>query len=81
MYYDWQDLFGLTCEDMDACLAFYSSSKILLHKLKKNTPIAVTDDIFLKSYFSKVLETPELQHEANKLLKGEGPRPILKNLI
>ena len=32
----------------------------------------MTDDTFLKSFFAKIIETPELQHEAKKLLKDGG---------
>ena len=32
--------------------------------------MAVTDDIFLKAYFAKVIQAPELQTEVKKLLKG-----------
>ena len=59
----WQQLFGLKCEDKDSFLHFYSRSKSILHKLKKNKSIAVTDDIFLRAYFAKVIEAPELQTE------------------
>ena len=55
---------------MDTFLSFYSSSKGILHKLKVDKPVAATDDIFIKSYFAKVIKTPELQHEVKKLLKG-----------
>ena len=55
MYYNWQEHFGLTYEDMDTSFAFYLSFKRLLHKLKKNTSIAVTDDIFLNFYFAEVI--------------------------
>ena len=71
MSQDWHDLFGLKCEDMDSFLSFYSSSKKILHKLKKSKSIAVTDNVFLKSYFAKVIQTPELQHEVKNLLKGD----------
>merc|ERR1740124_1525560 len=56
---------------MDSFLFFYSSSKGIIHKLKVNKSVAVTDNCF-KSYFAKVIETPELQFEVKKLLKG-GP--------
>ena len=39
--------------------------------MKVNKSVAVTDNIFLKSYFAKVIKTPELQFEVKKLLKGD----------
>ena len=70
MSQDWQELFSLRCETMDTFLAFYSSSKRILYKLKKSKSIAASDDVFLKSYFAKHIEVPELQHEVKELLKG-----------
>ena len=58
---------------MDSFLSFYSSSKDIIHKLKVNKLVAVTDDIFLKSYFAKVIDTYEFQSEVKKFLKG-GPK-------
>ena len=55
---------------MDSFISFYSSSKGILHKLKEELSIAATDDVFLKSYFEKMIKTPELQFEVKKLLKG-----------
>ena len=57
---------------MDYFLSFYSSSKGIIHKLRIKKLVTVTDNIFLKLYFAKVIETPELQFEVKKLLKG-GP--------
>jgi len=45
-------------------------SKRILHKLKEKNSIAATDDNFIKSYFAKVIEIPELQYEVKKLLRG-----------
>ena len=70
MSQDRHNLFGLKCEDMDSFLLFYSSSNKILHKLKKSKTITVTYDVFLKSYFAKVVQTLELQYEVKKLLKG-----------
>lgn len=72
VYDFWQEPFGLSCVDMDSFLPFYNSVKKLLHQLKEHKSIAVTDDVFLKSFFAKIIETPELQHEAKKLLKDGG---------
>ena len=66
VYAFWQELFGLSFVDMDSFLPFYNSVKKLLHQLKEHKSIAVTDDVFLKSLFAKVIQTPELQHEAKK---------------
>ena len=55
---------------IDSFLASYSSLKRIFHKLKEYKSIAVLDDVFLKSYFVKVIQTPELQREVKKLLNG-----------
>ena len=83
MSQDWHDLFGLESEDMDSFLSFYSSSKKILHKLKNTNSIAVADNVFLKSDFTKVIQTTELQHEVKKLLKGgkESYRAILEMIV
>ena len=67
----WNLLFGLKCEEKDDFLQFYSKSKSILHKLKRDTSVAVTDDVFLRAYFSKVIEAPELQDEVKKLIKDK----------
>ena len=56
----WNQLFALKYEDRESFLVFYSQSKKLLFKLEKSKLIAVTDDIFLCAYFSKVIEVPEI---------------------
>ena len=66
----WSELFGLRCESYDQFLSFYSKTKGLIHKLKTNNSIAVTDDTFLKAYFAKVIDAPELQQEVKKFSKG-----------
>ena len=65
----WKTLFGLKCESCDDFLSFYSKAKGVLHKLKKHDSVAVTDDIFLKAYFSMTIEAPELQTEVKRFLK------------
>ena len=50
----------LEYEDRDSFLVFYSQSKKLMFKFKNVIYIAVTDDIFLRSYFSKAIKVPEL---------------------
>ena len=70
MRQDWHNLFGLKYEDIDPFPSFYSSSKKIIHNLEKFKSIVVLGNIFLKSYFAKVIQTPELQHEVKKLLKG-----------
>ena len=67
----WNILFGLKCEEKDDFLQFYSKSKSIVHKLKRDKSVAVTDDIFLRAYFSKVIEAPELQTEVRKLIKDK----------
>ena len=62
--------FLLKCEDIDSFLAFYSSFKRILYKLKKSKSITVSDDVFLQSYFAKVIQMTELRHKVKKLLKG-----------
>jgi hypothetical protein len=65
----WQELFKLKCDHRDDFLTFYSKSKGIIHRLKKTNYIAVTDEIFLKAYFSMAIEAPELQPEVKKFLK------------
>jgi hypothetical protein len=50
-------------------LTFNSKSKGIIHRLKKTNLITVTDEIFLKAYFSMAIEAPELQSEVKKFLK------------
>ena len=65
----WKSLFGLKCESRDNLLAFYSKTKGILHRLKKNDSAAVTYDVLLKAYFLMVIEAPELQTEVRGFLK------------
>jgi len=65
----WKQLFGLKYESRDNFLAFYSKAKGILHKPKKGNYIAVTANVFLKSYFAMVIEDPELQMEVRGFLK------------
>jgi len=51
-------------------LSFYSKRKSALHKLKKSKSIAVSDYVFLKEFFAKVISVDELQNNSKKLLKG-----------
>ena len=67
----WNLLFGLKYEEKDNFLQFYSKSKSVVYKLKRDNSVAVTDDIFLRAYFSKVIEAPELQTEVRKLIKDK----------
>ena len=64
----WNQLFGLKCEEKDNFLLFYSRAKSLIFKLKRDKSVAVTDDTFLRAYFTKVIEVPELQTEVKKLV-------------
>ena len=64
----WNQVFGLKCEDRDDFQQFYSKVKGLLFKLKKVKSVAVTDDVFLRAYFAKVIQAPELQTEVKKLI-------------
>ena len=49
MMAQWSELFGFRCENIDSFLSFYSKMKGLIHKLKTNKSVAITDDIFLKA--------------------------------
>ena len=64
----WNQVFGLKCEERDDFQQFYSKVKGLLFKLKKVKSVAVTDDVFLRAYFAKVIQAPELQTEVKKLI-------------
>ena len=59
----WNTLFGLKCEEKDSFLHFYSKAKSVIFKLKKYKSVAIGDDIFLRAFFAKVIEAPELQTE------------------
>ena len=50
-------------------LTFYSKSKGILHHLKRGNMVAVTNEVFPKTYFSMTIDTPELQSEVTKFLK------------
>ena len=82
MRQDWHNLFGLKYEDIDPFPSFYSSSKKIIHNLEKSKSIVVLGDVFLKSYYSKVIQRSELQHEVKKLLKSgkESYGVILKRI-
>jgi len=67
---NWQALFSLKCEDYDSFLSFYSKSKSTLHKLKKSKSIAITDAVFLKAFFAKVISVDKIQGKSKKILKG-----------
>lgn len=64
------EIFELRYESTDSFLSFYSTTKGLIHKLKTNKSITVTDETFLKSYFAKVTKAPALQQEVKKFIKG-----------
>jgi len=64
----WNTLFGLKCEERDSFLHFYSKAKSVIFKLKQHKSVAIGDDIFLRAYFAKVIEAPELQTEVKKLV-------------
>ena len=66
---NWQALFKLKCDNRDDFLTFYSKSKGIIHRLKKSNSIAVTDEVFLKAYFSMAIDAPELQSEVKTFLK------------
>ena len=65
----WQKIFGLKCENRDVFFAFYSKAKGVIHKLTKVNSVAATDNVFLKAYFAKVIEAPELQTKVQGFLK------------
>ena len=64
------EIFELRYESTDSFLSFYSTTKGLIHKLKTNKSITVTDETFLKSYFAKVTKAPALQQEVKTFIKG-----------
>ena len=61
---NWQALFVLKYKDRDLFLSFYFKSKSTLYKIKRSKLIAVTDNIFLKAFFSKEISVEELQAES-----------------
>ena len=67
----WNILFGLKCEEKDSFLEFYSQAKSIIFKLKRDKSVAIGDDIFLRAYFAKVIEAPELQTEVKKLISDK----------
>ena len=67
----WNELFSLKCNEKDSFLQFYSKAKSILFKLKRDKSVAVGDDIFLRAYFAKVIEAPELQTEVKKLISDK----------
>lgn len=82
MYEVWHDFFALKYKEMDAFLLFYYSLNRILHKLKNEKSVTVTDDVFVNSYCVKATETPELQHEVKYLLKrGAQPYAEILELI
>jgi len=68
------------CEDHYSFLSFYSKTKVILLKLNIGNLIAVKDSVFLKAYFSMVIEATELQTEVKDFLRnifgdpGDDPR-------
>jgi len=66
---DWQDFFKLRCENKEDFLEFYSSAKKILHRLKVAKSVAVSDDSFLRSFFAKAIDVPELQEATKQFLK------------
>ena len=75
----WNQLFNLKCEDKDSFLSFYRTTKGLIHKLKRKN-VAVTNETFLKDFFAKVIEAPELQQEVKKFIKGGTKTPARRSL-
>ena len=67
----WNILFGLKCEEKGDFLQFYSKFKSILHKLKRYTSVTVTDDVFFRTYLSKVIEAHKLQNKVKKLIKDK----------
>jgi len=65
----WKTLFLLRYEVRASFLAFYNKAKSILHKLKKAKSVAVTDNVFLKSYFAIAIEAKEPQQEVEGFLK------------
>ena len=52
----WNTLFGLKYQSRDDFVAFYLKTKGILQKLRKVKSVEVTDNVFLKAYFSMVIE-------------------------
>ena len=59
-YANWQALFKLRYEFRDDFFTFHSQSKGIVHRLKMSDSVAVTDEVFLKAYFSMAINAPEL---------------------
>ena len=53
-------LFRLKCENRGKFLVFYSNSKVIIHKLKKENMVAVGGGFFFKAYFAMIVEAPKL---------------------
>ena len=58
-------LFGLKNYEKDSLLPFYSSTKILLHDMKTSESVAVTCNILLEDYLSRMIVCPELQSKVD----------------
>ena len=65
----WKVLFGIKFDDCGDFLAFYKKLEGIIHKLKRGNFVAVTDDVFLKAYFTMGVKAFELQTEARSFLK------------
>ena len=65
---NWSSLLLSKCEDHDSFLSFYSKTKDILPRLNKGNLIASKENVFLKAYFSMVIESTELQTELKEFL-------------
>ena len=79
---NWNQFISLKCDSMPDFPAFYSKAQKLISKLLDGKSIAVTDDVFLKCYFSKIITVPELQDSVKEFVKESAPKyeVVLENV-
>jgi len=63
-------------------MSFYCNAKSILHKLNKGKSVAVTDNFFLKAYFSMAIKAKDLQQEVNVFMNDSSSKyhKILENV-
>ena len=64
----WQAFFKLRCDDKDQFFSFYSKTKEIIHKLKTAKSDAVKDDHFLRAFFARAIDVPDLSEITKKFL-------------
>ena len=69
----WSEFMGLSCQEFEDFLPFYSKVSKVLEKLRQAKSVAVTDDVFLRAFLGKAISCEELRHEAKRFLQdGKG---------